>query len=449
MNDKNIWTERMHQHQSRSADFRTAYDVDYSRVAHSEYYRRLAYKSQILSVGGDDGDYHRNRLTHTIEVGQIALGLIQYLQATLENQEIIDLLPSRPLMETIAAVHDIGHPPYGHGGEVALNYCMREHGGFEGNGQTLRILARLLEGSSTRPGGNLTRNTLLGALKYPVPYSMVTDHDRVMQDSKSPITGENLLVHKWHEPPKCYLDTETDIVQWLMSPFSTEDQKNIVKNNAKTLAASLMDCADDCAYGPGDLEDAITLKLVTRDQMMEDINSSHWSEYLEVMSANYPHGYRHHSGRHYEAFLDNLFGDGTKEECGRIIHYMITNCHIKTRGEYEEPMYRYTADIRPQARTLLNEIKKTVMKRVIRCPEVQQLRFKGQQMIVKLFAYYQHDPRHLLPAQVQAKHAQAETESDKMRVICDFVATMTDTGMVRAYRRMFSAGVGSVFDEIR
>jgi dGTPase len=446
MLDEATWTERLHAHTVRSADYRTPYDVDYSRVAHSQFYRKLASKSQILGI--QDGDYHRNRLTHTIEVGQIALGLIQYLRATEIREPVRALLPSRALMETISAVHDIGHPPYGHGGEVALNYCMREHGGFEGNGQTLRILSRLLEGSSTRPGGNLTRNTLLGALKYPVPYSMVAKED-VMKDCQSPITGEKLLVHKYHEPPKCYLDTEADVVQWLMSPFSTADQERIVTEKAKTLPASLMDLADDCAYGPGDAEDAITLGLITRQQFIEDVAPSLWGEFLDVMSANYPHEYQDLGRSRYDAFLDSLFGGGTKEQCGRLIHYMISNSYIRERQGYEEPMYRYTADIRPTAKMLLDAIKKTVMNRVIRSPEVQQLRFKGQQMIVKLFAYYQHDPRHLLPTHVHREYAMAEDEGQRMRVICDFVASMTDTGMIKAYQRLFSPAVGSVFDDIR
>jgi dGTPase len=520
MSSDSVWSERMHGHVVRRDDYRTPYDVDYSRVAHSQFYRRLAGKSQILSVTGD-GDYHRNRLTHTVEVGQICLGLIQFLNATEKREEVKALIPSRALMETIAAVHDIGHPPFGHGGEVALNYCMLDHGGFEGNGQTLRILTRLLEGSSTRPGGNLTRNTLLGALKYPVPYSQVcrqvpqearpthamiermrtildtasvtlgldreapsTEHvdlvtrlsgdmsddaaDRVaamiaevMAGSPrptsmkgqpiSPLTGDRLLVHTMHEPPKCYLDTETDVVDWLLSPFSESDRRLVVERRAKSLPGSIMDCGDDLAYGPGDLEDAITLGLITRDMITDSakgIPSGHWDAFLDMMCENYPHDYRHHGGSRYEAFLDELFGKGTKEQSGRLIHYMIANSYIRENEGFQEPSFRFSADIRPEAKRLLSAIKKIVMDTVIRAPEVQQLRFKGQQMIVKLFDYYAHDPRHLLPTPVHAEYAAQDDETARMRVICDFVATMTDPGMTRAYRRLFEPGYGSVFDSL-
>jgi dGTPase len=520
MIEESIWTERMHGHVVRRDDYRTPYDVDYSRVAHSQFYRRLAGKSQILSVTGD-GDYHRNRLTHTIEVGQIALGLIQFLTATEKREEVRALIPSRALMETISAVHDIGHPPYGHGGEVALNYCMLDHGGFEGNGQTLRILTRLLEGSSTRAGGNLTRNTLLGALKYPVPYSQVaravpddarathaqlekvrtiidtisaikgldavapsSEHveiaARIVDDGSvdsvdriarlltdamhgaprptslkgqpiSPLTGERLLVHTIHEPPKCYLDTERDIVDWLLSPFSSSDRTAIVANRAKSLPGSLMDTADDLAYGPGDLEDAVTLGLISREMISDGekgIPSSYWDGFLDMMCANYPHDYQDSGKTRYEVFLDQLFGCGTKEQSGRLIHYMIANSHIREREGYEEAAFRFTVDIRPEAKRLLSAIKKIVMDRVIRAPEVQQLRFKGQQMIVKLFDYYAHDPRHLLPTEVYAKYAAQDDETARMRTICDFVATMTDPGMTRAYKRLFDPSAGSVFDNL-
>src|SRR3546814_19986976 len=88
------------------------------------------------------------------------------------DPDVLNVLPDTKLIETICMIHDLGHPPFGHGGEVALNFAMRDHGGFEGNGQTLRILSKL-ELFSEGFGSNLTRRTLLGTLKYPVPYSKI------------------------------------------------------------------------------------------------------------------------------------------------------------------------------------------------------------------------------------------------------------------------------------
>lgn len=192
----------------------------------------------------------------------------------------------------------------------------------------------------------------------------------------------------------------------------------------------------------------MTLGLIKRDQLSQDIPPALWDEFLDMMCGNYPHDYRHHGGSRYEAFLDELFGRGTKEQSGRLIHYMIANSYIREREGYEEASFRFTVDIRPEAKRLLSAIKKIVMDRVIRAPEVQQLRFKGQQMIVKLFDYYAHDPRHLLPKEVHAAYAAQDDETARMRVICDFVATMTDPGMTRAYKRLFDPAAGSVFDSL-
>src|SRR3546814_608554 len=122
----------------------------------------------ILSIS--DSDFHRTRLTHSLEVSQVGTGILQHLRHIESDPDVLNVLPDTKLIETICMIHDLGHPPFGHGGEVALNFAMRDHGGFEGNGQTLRILSKL-ELFSEGFGSNLTRRTLLGTLKYPAPYS--------------------------------------------------------------------------------------------------------------------------------------------------------------------------------------------------------------------------------------------------------------------------------------
>ena len=443
MLEQDVWTARMHAHARKDGDHRSAYGIDYARVVHSEAFRRLSGVVQILGL--NESAFQRNRLTHTLEVGQVALGMVEQLRAT-SCEQVVDMLPTERLMETISGIHDIGHPPYGHGGEVALNYAMREHGGFEGNGQTIRLMSKLVEGSSTRRGANLTRATLLGALKYPVPYSMV-EKPEVMQDSISPINGKTLLVHAWHEPPKCYLDTEADVVNWLFDPFSPSDQTRIVDTKAKAFLCTIMDRADDVAYGVHDLEDAIILGMVTKEDMVagpDRIDSGLWNEYLASSG-----DYGTLGGGRYETFIDSLFGDATKNEIGKMVHYMISNVTARTREGFESPMYRHEVVIRPEAERLLTALKRFVMKRVIRAPTVQQLRFKGQNMIVDLFAHYRHDPQHLLPGQVWRLFDAAEDESTRMRVICDHIAGMTDASLDRNWRRQFDPTFGSVFDRLR
>src|SRR6478609_9067568 len=151
------WYARQESWQAQNSDARDEADIDYSRVIHSASFRRLQGKTQILNLG--DSDFYRTRLTHSLEVAQIAGGVAKQLEKSFPKHDATRHLPDRGLIHAVGCTHDLGHAPFGHGGEVALNYCMRDHGGFEGNGQTLRILARL-EAFSANAGANLTRRTL-------------------------------------------------------------------------------------------------------------------------------------------------------------------------------------------------------------------------------------------------------------------------------------------------
>ncbi|MDB6454265.1 HD domain-containing protein [Falsirhodobacter sp. 20TX0035] len=111
-------------------------------------------------------------MTHSLEVAQIATGLVRQLAKTFPDHGAVLHLPCQSMILAISSTHDLGHPPFGHGGEVALNYCMRDHGRFEGNGQTLLILTRL-ETLSKDASANLTRRSLLGTLKYPAPPALL------------------------------------------------------------------------------------------------------------------------------------------------------------------------------------------------------------------------------------------------------------------------------------
>src|SRR4051794_39755444 len=163
-----VWVERHSGWKQHSEDARSPHDVDYARIVHSGSFRRLQGKTQILNLG--DSDFYRTRLTHSLEVAQIAGSVSRQIAAKYAKHPAMEFLPDLSLIQSAGFSHDLRHPPFGHGGEVALNYCMREHGGFEGNGHTLRILAKL-ENFSERHGSDLTRRVMLAVLKYPVPYS--------------------------------------------------------------------------------------------------------------------------------------------------------------------------------------------------------------------------------------------------------------------------------------
>ncbi len=143
---KEIWAHtRIYEENRDPANPRDQFSREYARLIHSAAFRRLQNKTQVLGLG--ENDFYRARLTHSLEVMQIGSGIIERLfkleSITKEYPELTSYLPPMRLIEAICLAHDIGHPPFGHGGEIALNYCMLKHGGFEGNGQTLRILTKL------------------------------------------------------------------------------------------------------------------------------------------------------------------------------------------------------------------------------------------------------------------------------------------------------------------
>jgi dGTPase len=193
-----MWDDRREKRINQPDEVRGPAEVDYARVVHSASFRRLQGKTQILNLG--DSDFYRTRLTHSLEVAQVGEGIAQFFRKFNSSHPAINSVPSTSLIQTIGFTHDLGHPPFGHGGEVALNYCMRDKGGFEGNGQTLRILSKL-EKFHESYGSNLTRRTLLGVLKYPTSYRLVNNPNVVPKFDPS-ATSINIIHREWSSPEK-------------------------------------------------------------------------------------------------------------------------------------------------------------------------------------------------------------------------------------------------------
>jgi dGTPase len=269
----------------RKTDQRDPWSRDRSRIIHSAAFRRLQAKTQILGL--HQGDFYRTRLTHSLEVAQIGSGIVEFLQTQAQNdsrkdcQDCYQHLPSPYLIEAICMAHDLGHPPFGHGGEVALNIMMRQHGGFEGNGQTLRILSKLGE-HSDHHGQDLTRRALLGVMKYPVLYPDVVRQDADYQQMcQRPLENVRLInTHIW-QPPKSLLAEEGHVRDWVISPFSPADQDTLTQHKRQegahakacyhALDTAIMDLADDIAYGVHDLEDAIAMGMIREQDWRQQV----------------------------------------------------------------------------------------------------------------------------------------------------------------------------------
>lgn len=450
MQNQQQWQARREGWTQQSEDPRAWADVDYGRVVHSGSFRRLQGKTQILNLG--DSDFYRTRLTHSLEVAQVAGGVMRHLAHSFPDHPATPHLPDLSMIQAVGFTHDLGHPPFGHGGEVALNYCMRDHGGFEGNGQTLRILSKLEKFSATA-GANLTRRTLLGVLKYPAPYSRVAEKSLRPALLTGPSTVE-LLDRETSKPPKCHLDSEQDVVDWILEPLSAGDRDIFTsievkpgqhgRPKHKSFDCSIMDLADDISFGVHDLEDAVALSLVTEADFRRHVPQEKCAAYLDWLKKKYP---TESENNVYESFVRMLFGDGrARKHCiNRLVGFLIGSCRIDTMEDLREPLIRYRAAMQDGPRDFLKALKDAVYALVIRSPAVQHLEFKGQRMVVAVFETFMTEPKAFLPRDTYALY---ENAGDPVRVICDHISGMTDSFLLKTYERLFSPRMGSIFDRL-
>lgn len=413
------------------ADHRDPFERDRTRLIHSEAFRRLQRKTQIF--GTREGDFHRTRLTHSLEVDSIARSLVHNLRSQLLNQEkILAFLPTDDLITAIALSHDIGHAPFGHGGESALNYMMRDQGGFESNGQTLRLLTKL-ENSYNPFGLDLTRRTLLGILKYPKAYSQMSY--RSVSSSQHGLVNINDWV-----PPKCYLDEEQIEVDWILEPLSPADKALFQQiENGKTiyhsLDCSIMNIADDIAYGVHDLEDAIHLKLMSREKMDIELLTTLFNEAFPKGVSSAPTA---------QDLLDNLFHVNAakrKEAIGDLVNGFITSIFLKqVQLDFKEPLLSYNATLPAAFDNLLEYFKKVVFEHVINSQEGRIAEYGGQSVIRRLFEAVASNPKQLLSLTFRESYKKAASEQEGMRVICDYIASMTDEYAYHLHGRLFGFG---------
>ena len=444
------WFQRRSGWRQHTGDAREPFDVDYARIVHSGSFRRLQGKTQILNLG--DSDFYRTRLTHSLEVAQIAGSVVRQFTSNYSDHPAHPYLPSMSLIQAAGFSHDLGHPPFGHGGEVALNYCMHGSGGFEGNGQTLRILSKL-ENFSENEGSNLTRRTMLAVLKYPIPYSKAANPVMVPKlDDHA--TSIRTLDRKSSKPPKCFFDDEKDVVDWILEPLKKSDRDEFEaftsggakhhKAKHKSFDCSIMDLSDDIAYGVHDLEDAIALHLVTEASFRDMVKESDCVPFLNHLKATYP---KDCGNDVYDYLVRGLFSTSKQRKrfIGRLVHLFVTNARIETVEQLEEPLIRYRAALPDAHRKFLDSLQKLIEAKVIFTPNVQHLEFKGQKMVISVFEALRSDTENLLPEDARLLF---DSSGADVRVICDYVAGMTDAFLLKTYDRLFSPRMGSVFDKL-
>lgn len=392
----------------RHGGHRTSFARDRARVLHSSAWRRLAAKTQVLSPTSGV-DFARNRLTHSLEVAQIGRELAVSLGLA---QDVVD---------TACLAHDLGHPPFGHNGERALNTWMREHGGFEGNAQTLRILTRL-EPKRVGPDGesvglNLTRATLDASCKYPWPREEAAE-------------GSNKFG---------YFEDDEPVFAWLRQGTPTR---------RKCAEAQVMDLSDDIAYSVHDFEDAVVGGFI--DPEILTSRSGHaaliravagWADgaYSEdelgaafERIAQAETWLQHWSGsRADQARLKNF----TSEMIGRFARAAIRHTLDAADGA---PLARYGADIvvprdiRSEIAVLKGIVAAFVMESGRRQPTYRRQR----ELLIELTeTLWQAGDTELEPAFADDFRA-ASSESRARRAVVDQVASLTDQSAIAWYRRL-------------
>ncbi|MCW2846232.1 MAG: dgt [Marmoricola sp.] len=390
---------------------RTPFERDRARAVHSASLRRLAAKTQVLGPQADD--FVRNRLTHSLEVAQIARDLAHPLGCHPD------------LAETAALAHDMGHPPFGHNGEVALDLLGSDCGGFEGNAQTLRILTRLeaksVDADGRSVGLNLTRATLDACTKYPWPRSA----DRT--DGKFGV-----------------YDDDTRVFTWL---------RDGLEGHRRCVEAQVMDVADDVAYSVHDLEDGIVggrIDLGLLDHA--DERSATWQTvrewYLPSASddlldaalgrvravASWP-GSSYDGSRRGLAALKNLTSDLIGIFCGSV--------QRATQEKHGDgPLVRHQADLVVPDETWqeIAVLKGIAAHYVMRAQDRLDLMERQRSLLEELFeALWKRGSDALDPA-LREDFAEANDDAARTRVVIDQIASLTDASALTRHALLVGGG---------
>ncbi|HKA54795.1 MAG TPA: dNTP triphosphohydrolase [Candidatus Binatia bacterium] len=394
--------------QSTESDYRSEFEHDRARIIHSAAFRRLQGKTQVFGVY--EGDFFRTRLTHSLEVAQIAKGIALRLGADTD------------LVEAVCLAHDLGHPPFGHTGEHTLHELMRYHGGFEGNAQTFRILTCLERKHVAYDGLNLTYQTLDGVLKY-----------------KTCIDAAALAVSD--DPVKGFYAWDRGLVAAIVHYTGS--------GYARSFECQIMDVADDIAYSVHDLEDSLKAGLIS----LSDFHRAPPPRVVQAVNAKLaPLGHTVSEGtvrRELVCMAKRL--EELERTAGRVARKMLTRdlIHEFASAVALQPDGRVDAEL--VSRVRIEVLKAFESYKVIFNPRVTTLGHKGKEVLRRLFAVLDQGRESigLFPEDHGEDYERALMDGDetaRKRVICDFLAGMTDSYAMRFYSRLFVPGEGSFYE---
>ncbi len=390
-------------------DRRSEFERDRARIIHSAAFRRLQGKTQVFGVY--EGDFFRTRLTHSLEVSQIAKGIALSLHADTD------------LVEATCLAHDLGHPPFGHTGEQVLHELMRRHGGFEGNAQTFRILTRLERKHSAYEGLNLTYQTLDGVLKYKTCIDAATI-------AAAPET-----------PAKGFYADDQEFVAAIVNATGN--------GRERSFECQIMDVADDIAYSVHDLEDSLKAGLIT----LTDFHRPPHPRVVRVVNEKLAPLRLAVGEQQICAELKIIAQrlETLEREANRAARKMLTRDLIHEFASTVSVHSDSRIDADAPTRIRIEVLKAFESHKVIHNPRVTTLGHKGQEVLRRLFAVLDQGKASigLFPEDHGEDYERAlldDNEQTRKRVICDFLAGMTDSYAMRFYSRLFVPGEGSFYE---
>lgn len=357
-------TSRGRRHEELFKDDRPVFERDRDRIIHSAAFRRLEYKTQVFV--NHEGDYYRTRLTHSLEVAQIARGVARRLRL---NED---------LAEALALAHDLGHTPFGHTGEDVLDELMADFGGFEHNRQSLRIVDELEERYPDFNGLNLCYETREGIIKHSSEYDC-------------PGTGG-------------------------LEDFSPRHRAS--------LEGQIIDLVDEIAYNNHDIDDGLESGYIDLQGLAQ---TPLWAQTWEAVAGKFP---GIDAKRHAYQTISHLIG------------LLMEDLVETTRGNLERCRIGSPEHVRSQPDNLVSfsdamaqsnrELKQFLHEHLYKHYKVERMRVKARRFLIMLFESYLETPG-LLPQSYQRRYEEFGIE----RVVCDYIAGMTDRYALDEYKRLF------------
>lgn len=461
----------------KEGDGRDPFRRDLARLIHSPAFRRLQGKTQLFP--GIENDFFRNRLTHSLEVSQIATGIainLNKFNPVFENEKI-----NEHLVQFAALAHDLGHPPFGHNGEKELDEWMIEYGGFEGNAQTLRILSKLEKKETMnfpsgdggiplvlsekkedqRLGLNLTYRSLASIIKY--DFCIPPDKE----DSKG-----------LKRPIKGYYFEESGLVEKIKEKVAPD-----FKGKFKTLECSIMDLADDIAYSSFDLEDSFKagfLSPLAMSSASADFKSEIVKEINEKLHTEYPEQFEANKMKleEVDSVLQSVFytlwTDNKNESSFKISNEIYSTSQLLSKTGYlrvdlfskivklfiggidfqRNEQYPALSKVKFNIPTfkMVEVLKKYSYKSIIMSPHLKISESRGRDMVNKIFEKLRdsEDGRRYLPDDwrdiyMNSTNLGENSKRWKNRTISDFVCSMTDRYCLEYYNRLFGSNPASIY----